>query len=816
MAVILSFLSACGSVPSVDISSEATFSQTVSDTSSQTTVDVETNDGESAVTEFGTIRKYPTLPDELPKNYDYEVSISQGDVTYSIPVYDCARKKDSFNSIKNTDLHRRFCEFEFSGEVTVKIRPRIDMASYILMPSPKGIESIFENGVITFKLTKAQDIVLRLNEDDQTNLAIFAYAPETDIPKEGDDGVLYFKKGYNNVSEKSAVQWELDESGLFHIPSNTIVYLEPGALVSSRMRTRNNNVTVKGRGAFIDIRMERNSDDYAFMFAVQNFDWDKYISNFTVQDVKFLDAHTYSLCFSNTKNVHVDNVKILANQISTDGISFFGNVAEDIMVENCFIYVGDVAFVYSCGKNFKVQNCFIGTRQTAFEPRSNIELVEFENIYAFMINRLFSDREAAKEGYSWNTYIKNVYAEDSLELDFFMWFMYHRKNPKTAVFENVSLPQNPLYVYFHAFSETEITLNNVFVGGIPLESEEQFSNDSDYYNEWTEVEFKFGKTFDKSAANVGSYEKALKKVAHQGDIKVVVGGETLPNYKVPTRQYDGEIYVPALEVLTELGFNASYSCEMLTFSREGLKVSIGENSAKVNGESINSTYKLKFEDKVLLLPVSVLALAHIEYKFSDNTLFIQAVNYKDNLLDDGGFENILNTEISKAEQNEFRGYLTDSKDYITFNFAPFYAMTNDVHSGKTALRVIKTKGWDCSGVAQNISNQIARYGKGTYRFECYVKLSTNQEHTEDKIYMGIAQNSYRVFEDGGKLLGINDLKEFTLTNEWQKITYDVVINDVSKDGYDRANFFVGFSFLPTDDSVTYDFLVDDASLTFLN
>jgi hypothetical protein len=98
--------------------------------------------------EVGQLIQYPTHPEQLPRNYDYEVTVTQGDKTITLPVYNASRLKNAYHNTKNTDSYRRFCEFSFEGEVTVQVRPRITTDYYSVLPSSKGIKSTFENNTI--------------------------------------------------------------------------------------------------------------------------------------------------------------------------------------------------------------------------------------------------------------------------------------------------------------------------------------------------------------------------------------------------------------------------------------------------------------------------------------------------------------------------------------------------------------------------------------------------------------------------------------------------------------------------------------------
>ena len=113
--------------------------------------------------------EYPEYPDYLPRNYDYAVSVTQGENTIDIPVYDSCRQDEVFLD----DKYRRFCEFAFEGEaVTIDVTVNIDMTSFEVLPSSKKIPATVSGNVISITLAEPENLVLRLNEDYNTVLTI--------------------------------------------------------------------------------------------------------------------------------------------------------------------------------------------------------------------------------------------------------------------------------------------------------------------------------------------------------------------------------------------------------------------------------------------------------------------------------------------------------------------------------------------------------------------------------------------------------------------------------------------------------------------
>ena len=143
------------------------------------------------------------------------------------------------------------------------------------------------------------------------------------------------------------------------MPSNSVLYLEPGAyldVISSR-ETKNNgtqfirekainitekeNVTIAGRG-LLDFSSCTGS-------SIENWntnDKDTLIitnsKNVSVSGVSGINSQHGTLCFYSTENIHVKNVFFMAYRMYADGVMLSN--CKDAVVENSFARTGDDAF----------------------------------------------------------------------------------------------------------------------------------------------------------------------------------------------------------------------------------------------------------------------------------------------------------------------------------------------------------------------------------------------------------------------------------------------------------------------------------------
>ncbi len=710
----------------------------------------------------GTLAIYPEYPDELPLDYDYEVTVSNGPETYTIPVYNASRHKNAYHDEDNTDSYRRFCEFGFDGEVTVSIKVRGKMRNYAILPSSKGIESTVSGNVITFKLTTPENLALRLNADQNTILSIFAEPLETDVPKETDKNVIYVKAGLNNVSEHSAVKYSLTQLGEWIIPSGYSVYLEPGALVKARLTTdvEADGIKIYGRGAFIDSRLDRVNQGYANMlFADRN-------TNLTIKDVKFLDAHCFNLCFTRNENLHIKDIKILSSEISSDGITFWGkeNVGaganKNPLIEGCYMYVNDNAFVIASGNNAVVKDCTIATQHAIMFPQGQLNSFTIDGLNVLRMGDFFRAKinmnSDGQSDASWNITMKNINAEDAITGDSIIAMTQQGSGNKEVFFENVTLPKMTRVTSTDT-SNANFTFNNVFIGGEKLHSKSQLKING------SGVGVNFSGSSALSSIGGGTYKNAVINATFSGEPTIKIGGYTVPYDQKGALEVEG--YVPADNILKVLPYTGD-----------------------VSGY-------IKEIDGTKMLPLSFFKdVLGMEVTTDNDGVTMSAYQTDKNLLKNGGFDNIEHT---------FKCDFSNSTDWTCFNFGGLFAEKNITKSSGTAMKFYYKGGSQPRGMAQYISPIIKQYGAGTYRFEVYARLGDDSMFPLS-MQFGIAQANWNLDSQKTKVTRV------TLTKEWQKFVYEVKVKNPDEFGYNQVFFYIGTN--AGDEKVN--FYVDDVALYY--
>ncbi|HBF14676.1 MAG TPA: hypothetical protein DDW30_03130 [Clostridiales bacterium] len=317
---------------------------------------------------------YPEFPEQVRRDYSYSVTVTQGDKTAKIPVYNHEMNSAvSRNPNCGIDGHRRFSTFAFSGEqVRVDIEVKRDFEFYSLMPSAKNFRHEYKNGVISVWLEKPEYFMIRLDDKDESILSVFADYPEFPDDVDLDDPNTIRVEGWYEV-----------EGGVLELtePGKT-VYIAPGAVLHARIDVKASYTRIIGRGAIVDpfenfAKYSRdiiNDKKGGLMIYI----WPD-ANDAQIDGIFLLDAQCFNIA-TRGKRGDIRNTKVLSTIISTDGISAFIG-SSGTLVEHCFIYCGDNTMVFSSGITYR--DMLVGTTCAAIYPQDDVYDVLLEDIHVF-------------------------------------------------------------------------------------------------------------------------------------------------------------------------------------------------------------------------------------------------------------------------------------------------------------------------------------------------------------------------------------------------------------------------------------------------
>ena len=378
---------------------------------------------------------YPDFHKDINRNYDYRVSVTMGNKTRPLTVYNHTMEYNIFGRSIGSDVVRRITRFAFSGgQVRVDIKVSQNFEAYSVIPSAKNFKSEFKDGVISVFLDKPDYFLIRLDNDDNSIISVCADYPEYpgDIPSRDDPNVLYVDGWYET------------ETGLMDITEpNTIIYVEPQAVLNCRVKFTADAVGSKmfGRGAVLD----PFSDIYNYKIRDGGTEGSSYkltsmsCANGYLEGLFFLDTRAYNIAV-NADRIKVENIKCFSTLMTTDGISVYSGTGAQI--DHCLLYVGDNALVYSAIETV-FTDVTIGTTCAALFPQGSTTDNVLDGIYIFrtndgVMNNTYNGDQSKERTHS--NLVRNLDCMDCINIPHFFKGRKMGVLEKTFTFENIFIP----------------------------------------------------------------------------------------------------------------------------------------------------------------------------------------------------------------------------------------------------------------------------------------------------------------------------------------------------------------------------------------
>ena len=221
--------------------------------------------------------------------------------------------------------------FDFSGAVTLEIEmPGLGkpVESAAVLPASCGITPAVEDGRVRFTVTEPGQYTVIYNESVNKATHIFANPIETDVPDPEDPDVFFIGPG----------EWTMDAIAL---QDNQTLYLSGGAVLHSIVSANNaENVRICGRGIIdgSDYPAWNQPGSYARVPIDLN-----HCKNVRAEGIILVNSNCWNFNSFSSKNVTIDNVKIISGRQNGDGFTF--QSCTDHTVTNCFARTWDDSLV---------------------------------------------------------------------------------------------------------------------------------------------------------------------------------------------------------------------------------------------------------------------------------------------------------------------------------------------------------------------------------------------------------------------------------------------------------------------------------------
>lgn len=235
-------------------------------------------------------------------------------------------------------------QFDMGSPVEVMVKKNNGLIQDVkIRPLAADIQHTVNHNAIFFTLIKPQYLSVEFNGDRLHNLHLFANPLETETYTEGTDKVMYFGPGIHKPDDLPNNQ--------IRIPSNTTVYLAPGAVVKAKFLVdKAENVRILGRG-ILDHPMRGVEVTHS--------------RNILIDGITVVNPDHYTVFGGGTTGLTIKNLKSFSCRGWSDGIDLM--CCNDVLIDNVFMRNSDDCIAiyahrwdyYGGTKNVTLQNSIL-------------------------------------------------------------------------------------------------------------------------------------------------------------------------------------------------------------------------------------------------------------------------------------------------------------------------------------------------------------------------------------------------------------------------------------------------------------------------
>ncbi len=256
---------------------------------------------------------YPTgMNTGMPHNDDYTVKVREpGGEWNDLFEYDVQVDLDNVQ-------HASMVQFDMGSPVEVMVKKNNGTIREVdISPKARNIAYVQEGDVILFTLDRPQYLSIAFNGDRLHNLHLFANPPETETYTESGAGVICFPPGIHQPDDLPNNQ--------IRIPSNTTVYLAPGAVVKAKLLVdKAENVRIIGRGILDHPVRGIEITDSKHVY---------------VEGITVVNPDHYTVFGGGSEDVTIKHLKSFSCERWSDGIDLM--CCRDVVIEDVFMRNSD-------------------------------------------------------------------------------------------------------------------------------------------------------------------------------------------------------------------------------------------------------------------------------------------------------------------------------------------------------------------------------------------------------------------------------------------------------------------------------------------
>jgi len=259
-----------------------------------------------------------------------------------------------------------FVNFSAEGAVILSVTAARGFDRVDVRPIRRGIAPAVNGRTITFELDRPGHVVVELDGDIERPLFVFVNPPETSVPAPDAPGVRYFEAG------------RIHEVGRIELGDDQTLYIEGGAVVRGSIHAAGaKNIRIAGRGVLDATDLP--GDHLLRLTDCENVD---------IEGIILFNNPAWNCVPWSCRDVHIDNIKIIAWRGACDGIDVVS--CRDVLIENCFIRNEDDCIAVKAHgddvRDVTVRNCVLWNGM----PGNALE-IGFDLVADRISNVLFTD-----------------------------------------------------------------------------------------------------------------------------------------------------------------------------------------------------------------------------------------------------------------------------------------------------------------------------------------------------------------------------------------------------------------------------------------
>ena len=259
------------------------------------------------------LKTYPVgLHTGMPHNDDYTVRVRMLGGEW----------QDVFEYKVQVDLDKpqdaSMVQFDMGSPVEVMVKKNNGTVREVaIRPLNNNIACRQVQNAVFFTLDKPQNLSVEFNGDRLHNLHLFANPMEEEVYLEEAKGVMFFGPGIHRPKDLPNNQ--------IRIPSNTTVYLAPGAVLKAKLLVDNaENVRIIGRGILDHpVRGIEITD----------------AKNVLIDGITVVNPEHYTVFGGGSSEIVIRNLKTFSCKSWSDGIDMM--CCRKVLVDNVFLRTGD-------------------------------------------------------------------------------------------------------------------------------------------------------------------------------------------------------------------------------------------------------------------------------------------------------------------------------------------------------------------------------------------------------------------------------------------------------------------------------------------